>query len=30
MVLESGLLDYWKKWGWADLCAPDGDSFRCD
>lgn len=30
MVVESGLLDYWKKWGWADLCEPDGDSFRCD
>jgi len=30
MVVESGLLDYWKKWGWADLCEPDGDSFRCN
>jgi len=30
MVIESGLLEYWKKWGWADLCEPDGDSFRCD
>jgi TolB-like protein len=30
LVLESGLLEYWKKWGWADRCEPDGDSFRCD
>lgn len=30
MVVESGLLGYWKKWGWADRCEPDGDSFRCD
>jgi TolB-like protein len=30
MVEESGLLDYWKRWGWADLCEPDGDSFRCN
>jgi len=30
LVLETGLLEYWRKWGWADLCHPDGDSFRCD
>ena len=30
LVLETGLLDYWKNWGWADLCEPDGESFRCD
>jgi TolB-like protein len=30
LVLETGLLDYWKQWGWADLCRPDGDSFACD
>jgi len=30
VVVESGLLDYWNKWGWADACRPDGDSFRCD
>lgn len=29
-VEESGLLDYWRKWGWSDYCEPDGDSFRCD
>jgi TolB-like protein len=30
MVLDSGLLDYWKKWGWADMCRPSGDSFECN
>jgi TolB-like protein len=30
LVMETGLPDYWKKWGWADLCEPDGDDFRCD
>ena len=30
LVVESGLLDYWRKWGWSDYCAADGDSFRCD
>jgi TolB-like protein len=30
MVADSGLLDYWKKWGWADMCQPSGDSFDCD
>jgi TolB-like protein len=29
-VVESGLLDYWRKWGWSDYCRPDGDSFQCD
>ena len=29
-VVESGLLDYWRKWGWADYCRPDGESFICD
>jgi TolB-like protein len=29
-VVESGLLDYWRKWGWSDYCRPDGDSFVCD
>jgi TolB-like protein len=29
-VIESGLLDYWRKWGWSDYCRPDGDSFVCD
>ena len=30
LVMETGLLDYWRKWGWSDYCEPDGDSFRCD
>ncbi len=30
LVLETGLLDYWRQWGWSDYCEPDGDSFRCD
>jgi len=29
-VIDSGLLDYWRKWGWSDYCRPDGDSFLCD
>jgi TolB-like protein len=30
LVVESGLLDYWRQWGWSDYCEPDGDSFHCD
>jgi tetratricopeptide (TPR) repeat protein len=30
LVVESGLLDYWRKWGWSDYCEPEGKSFRCD
>ena len=30
VVVESGLLDYWRQWGWSDFCEADGDSFRCD
>ena len=29
LVVESGLLDYWRKWGWSDYCEPDEESFRC-
>jgi len=29
-VVDSGLLDYWHKWGFSDYCRPDGDSFVCD
>ena len=29
-VVESGLLDYWRKWGWSDYCRPDGESLICD
>jgi len=31
MVVESGLIDYWRRWGWSDYCEPVGeDDFRCD
>ena len=30
LVTDSGLLDYWREWGFADFCRPDGDSFACD
>lgn len=30
LVKESGLLDYWHQWAWADACEPVGDDdFRC-
>ncbi len=30
LVTDTGLLDYWREWGWSDYCRPDGDSFICD
>lgn len=30
MVVDSGLHDYWNKWGWADMCRPVADDFQCD
>lgn len=30
MVVDAGLLDYWRKWGWSDYCRADGESFQCD
>jgi TolB-like protein/Flp pilus assembly protein TadD len=30
LVVEEGLLDYWREWGFSDYCRPDGDSFACD
>lgn len=30
MVVDSGLLDYWNKWDWADMCRPVADDFQCD
>ena len=28
---EIGLVDYWKEFGWPDLCRPVGeDDFECD
>ncbi|MFC1839796.1 hypothetical protein ACFL1N_09460 [Thermodesulfobacteriota bacterium] len=30
-VREIGLVDYWKEYGWPDLCRPTGDDdFECD
>jgi len=29
-VVQSGLHDYWREWGWSDYCRADGDSFVCD
>jgi TolB-like protein len=31
LMKEIGLVDYWKKFGWPDLCHPIGDDdFECD
>ena len=30
LVVDSGLLDYWREWGWSDYCRPEGESFVCD
>jgi len=30
LVVESGLVDYWREWGWSDYCRPDEESFICD
>lgn len=30
LVVNTGLLNYWQQHSWADVCHPDGDSFRCD
>ena len=31
LVREIGLFDYWKEYGWPDLCRPVGDDdFVCD
>lgn len=30
MVIDSGLLDYWNKWNWADMCRPATGGFQCD
>lgn len=30
IVLDMGMVDYWREYGWNDYCAPDGeDDFRC-
>ena len=31
LMKEIGLVDYWNKFGWPDLCRPIGDDdFMCD
>jgi hypothetical protein len=27
---RTGLLDYWRKFGWPQVCRPVDDSFVCD
>jgi len=28
---EIGMVDYWKEYGWPDICRPLGkDDFQCD
>jgi Tfp pilus assembly protein PilF len=29
-VEKIGLVDYWRKSGWPDICRPAGESFTCD
>lgn len=30
LLEESGIIDYWKTNGWADVCHPSDDSFSCE
>jgi tetratricopeptide (TPR) repeat protein len=30
LIVDSGLFDYRKEWGWSDYCRADGESFQCD
>lgn len=30
LVEEIGLVEFWRKSGWPEVCRPDGDSFACD
>lgn len=30
LMEESGLVDYWRKHGWPEVCQPEGDTFNCD
>ncbi|MEE8233179.1 MAG: hypothetical protein V3R41_00675, partial [Gammaproteobacteria bacterium] len=30
LVIELGLLDYWREHGWPDACQPAGDSLICE
>jgi len=29
LVTELGMVDYWREYGWADVCQPAGDSVIC-
>jgi len=29
LVIELGLVDYWREYGWPDACQPAGDSVSC-
>jgi hypothetical protein len=31
VIRDHGLVDYWRAYGWPDLCRPlDGDDFECE
>jgi hypothetical protein len=30
LLIESGLVDHWRKNNWSGVCQPVGDSFNCD
>ena len=30
LVTKAGLLDYWREYGWPDVCQPAGDSVNCE
>jgi TolB-like protein/DNA-binding winged helix-turn-helix (wHTH) protein/Tfp pilus assembly protein PilF len=30
LVRDLGLVDYWRKYGWADFCKPTGTDFQCE
>jgi HAMP domain-containing protein len=30
IVIDAGLVDYWREFGWGDFCSPtEGDDFEC-
>lgn len=29
LVRDSGLVDYWQRHGWPEVCRPDGEDFHC-
>lgn len=30
LVMELGLVDYWREFGWGDFCRPVGEDFECE